>query len=241
MLQKSSVSVPYYAGAPIGGVLFSLEEACSVWSRRIAWRCFLATAVAVIVNVALNPHLSGGLLAVGLRPLGPSEWLQQLPALVAVSAGGGLLGAAFNKLRLAVKPWRAHPKQHAARVREVVAVAALTVSCIAGLSAAVGRCLPVPPHWEAEGQEEVWLQHTCPAGHYNDLATAWLSPSGALCCAVGECCSAPQATPRLLTSHTSTPLVAAFCAPRSVEHPIIHFSGHQAGAAGRGAGSLGVL
>eukprot|EP00191_Tetraselmis_sp_GSL018_P024340 CAMPEP_0177621556 /NCGR_PEP_ID=MMETSP0419_2-20121207/27649_1 /TAXON_ID=582737 /ORGANISM="Tetraselmis sp., Strain GSL018" /LENGTH=345 /DNA_ID=CAMNT_0019121483 /DNA_START=213 /DNA_END=1247 /DNA_ORIENTATION=+ len=29
-------------GAPIGGVLFSMEEACSYWSRKVAWRCFLA-------------------------------------------------------------------------------------------------------------------------------------------------------------------------------------------------------
>lgn len=35
-------------------------------------------------------------------------------------------------------------------------------------------CLPVPDEW----QRPAWVQHTCPAGHYNDLATAWLSPPG---------------------------------------------------------------
>lgn len=29
-------------GAPVGGVLFAMEEACSFWSRKIAWRCFIA-------------------------------------------------------------------------------------------------------------------------------------------------------------------------------------------------------
>lgn len=41
---------PGAAGAPIGGVLFSLEEACSVWSRRIAWRCFIACTIAVVTH-----------------------------------------------------------------------------------------------------------------------------------------------------------------------------------------------
>ena len=126
-------------GAPIGGVLFSLEEACSVWSRRIAWRCFIASAVAVFTHAQLNPESEGGLLSAQLRPLAPLEWLQQLPALAAVSTGGGLLGAAFNKMRLAVRPLRAKPKHHAARVREAVGVAAVTVTAIAALTATVGR------------------------------------------------------------------------------------------------------
>ena len=147
-----------------------------MWSRRIAWRCFLASAIAAITHSTLNPHSANGLLSAPLRPLAPHEWLQQLPAVVAVSAGGGLLGAAFNKLRLLVRPWRARAKDHWGRSREVALVAALTASAIAALAAAVGRCLPAPQQWAAE---PLWVQHTCPAGQYNDLATAWLAPAGA--------------------------------------------------------------
>ena len=78
-------------GAPIGGVLFSLEEACSVWSRRIAWRCFLASAIAVLTHELLNPHAAGGMLASSLRPVP----MRELPAILAVSAGGGLLVSAL--------------------------------------------------------------------------------------------------------------------------------------------------
>ena len=67
-------------------------------------------------------------------------------------------------------------------VREVALVAALTVTAIASLAATVGRCLPVPDAWaaaaEQEGSKGLWIQHTCPAGQYNDLATAWLGPPG---------------------------------------------------------------
>lgn len=172
-------------GAPIGGVLFSLEEATTVWSKQIAWRCFLASTIAVITHASLHPADAGGLLAAPLAPLSPSQWLHQLPALTVVSAGGGLLGAAFNRLRLALRPWRAKPKRHAARVWEVVAVAAVTVSTIAALATSVGSCLPVPERWAAAaavgGKRQQWVQYTCPEGQYNDLATAWLGPSGAVC------------------------------------------------------------
>ena len=120
-------------------MLFSLEEACSVWSRRIAWRCFIASAVAVFTHAQLNPESQSHLLSAQLRPLAPLEWLQQLPALAAVSAGGGLLGAAFNKMRLVMRPLRAKPKHHAARIQEAVGVAAVTVTAVAALTATVGR------------------------------------------------------------------------------------------------------
>ncbi len=169
------MTLPAFAGAPIGGVLFSLEEACSVWSRRIAWRCFLACAIAVLTHSTLNPHSANGLLSADLRPLHPQEWLQQLPAIMAVSAGGGLLGAGFNKLRLVMRPWRAKAKHHGGRVREVAIVAALTAATIATLAVTVGRCLPVPDEWAAD---PMWVRNTCAAGEYNDLATAWLAPAG---------------------------------------------------------------
>ena len=43
----------------MGGVLFSMEEACSYWSRKVAWRCFLTAAVAAftIVQVPLLTHM----------------------------------------------------------------------------------------------------------------------------------------------------------------------------------------
>ena len=43
-------------GAPIGGVLFSLEEASTVWSRKMAWRCFICTTVAVFTLAQLHPR-----------------------------------------------------------------------------------------------------------------------------------------------------------------------------------------
>lgn len=43
-------------GAPIGGVLFSLEEAATHWSRKVGWRCFLCTTAASFTLAQLHPR-----------------------------------------------------------------------------------------------------------------------------------------------------------------------------------------
>ena len=41
-------------GAPVGGVLFSMEEACSFWSRKTAWRCFIAASLSTFTIQLMN-------------------------------------------------------------------------------------------------------------------------------------------------------------------------------------------
>lgn len=159
-------------GAPVGGVLFALEEACSVWSRKTAWRCLLCTATAVFTMSQLLANSSGGgiLSLRGIYPLSSRQWLMQLPFVTAVSAGAGLLGAAFNLMRSGMQRLRAARKKHALRLLEAAVVAAITVLTIASSSHYIGRCLDLPESWKSHQV----VQWTCPVGQYNDLATGLL-------------------------------------------------------------------
>jgi len=44
-------------GAPIGGLLFSLEEASTFWSLSLTWRTFLATMLAsYTLNICMSAY-----------------------------------------------------------------------------------------------------------------------------------------------------------------------------------------
>ena len=116
-----------------------------------------------------------GILAISGAPsLTPRQWLVQLPLMAAVSAGAGLLGASFNLMRRRLRRLSPPSRTAARSLGEAMAVAALTVAVIAALSAAVGSCRPLPEHWEAGDV----VQHLCPDGQYNDLASMFLGSSG---------------------------------------------------------------
>ena len=52
-----------HACALPAGVLFALEEATSVWNRKLAWRCFLCASVAVFTMAELHPRTHEGMLS----------------------------------------------------------------------------------------------------------------------------------------------------------------------------------
>lgn len=161
-------------GAPIGGVLFSLEEASTHWSRKTMWRCFLCTIASTFTLAQLHPRSATGMLQLhGLYSLSNVQWLQQLPFVVLASAGGGLLGAVFNLVRIRLRKTRTTARTTGFTVAWASGVAAITVLVVVLLPAVAGRCLEVPAEW---AEANVVRMH-CEEGRYNDLATALLADS----------------------------------------------------------------
>lgn len=168
-------------GSPIGGVLYSLEEASSFWSRKVMWRSLVCTTVATMLLSWLHEKefsfaLPGSLAFHGLQPV---FHLQDLPLFALTSAAAGILGALINTSHgwlAKIRP----PSTHAiSKIVEACCVTFISVAAIFILPYFFGECLPVP---EMSSDEKFWFAYTCPEHHpvsgvsqYNDLATLFFS------------------------------------------------------------------
>jgi len=155
-------------GAPIGGVLFAMEEASTHWSRKVGWRAFLAATASAVALNQLYPRAFGVLRFAGVAPLSALEWTQQLPLLALVAAVGGLMGAAFQAMHRSAARRARRSRESASDnsggqkskkgattaafvLRAAVTSAAIVLSMFA-LSLAAGTCVEVP-EWRDKGKE----------------------------------------------------------------------------------------
>lgn len=168
-------------GAPVGGVLFSLEEGASFWNQMLTWRIFFAS---MISTVTLNFFLSiyhgktGDLSNPGLINFGRFEsdsvayQLYEIPLFIGMGALGGLLGALFNVLNYWLTIFRIrYVHRPCLQVMEAMLVAAVTATVSFTMIYFSNDCQPLGP----EHTEEYPLQLFCADGEYNAMATAFFN------------------------------------------------------------------
>ncbi|XP_072298731.1 H(+)/Cl(-) exchange transporter 7 isoform X2 [Eucyclogobius newberryi] len=168
-------------GAPVGGVLFSLEEGASFWNQMLTWRIFFAS---MISTFTLNFFLSvyhenpGDLSNPGLINFGrfESESLEynfyEIPLFIAMGAIGGLLGALFNFLNYWLTIFRIrYIHRPCLQVMEAMLVAAVTATVSFTMIYFSTDCQPLVP----ESNEEYPLQLFCSDGEYNAMASAFFN------------------------------------------------------------------
>ncbi|XP_071479352.1 H(+)/Cl(-) exchange transporter 6-like [Diadema antillarum] len=181
-------------GAPIGGVLFSLEEGSSFWNQALTWRTFFC---AMCATFALNFLMSGinyndwgglsqpGLIDFGVFMCGEGKcnlWTAvDLLIFIAMGFVGGLLGALFNAINTFITICRLQNpimRHKAARVAEAILVAVVT-TLVAFLAAmTMGVCKELH-HQNTTTQESITSSvrtYFCPEGYYNDMATLFFNP-----------------------------------------------------------------
>lgn len=98
-------------GAPIGGVLFALEDTASFWSKEMTWRTFFGCMIATLsVNVFLGGFRGSSVNDYGLLTFGVSRYslygYEELIFFILLGVIGGLLGTFFIKSNLIIMKWR---------------------------------------------------------------------------------------------------------------------------------------
>ncbi|KAJ1733871.1 hypothetical protein LPJ61_001352 [Coemansia biformis] len=125
----AGVSVAF--GAPIGGVLFSLEEVSYFFPNKTMLRSLTCALVAALVLKAYDPFGTGKLVLFQTTYDMDYHWFEML-AFVIIGVFGGLYGALFCRLNMAVNRLRKRTWLGRYPITEVVAITALTLSASYG-------------------------------------------------------------------------------------------------------------
>jgi chloride channel 7 len=182
--------------APIGGILFALEEGASYWSPSVTWRTFTCSMVALTALMTLN-SVGGTFGRVGFDKLfsfgnfvfeedRSSYAIYELWVFVAIGAAGGLIGAIFNNVNESITRWRIKQVNISKRRRflEVMAISTLMSFIMFFSSLKWPTCTPISAVFEegaTEEKEKLWdklVQFRCEEGEYNEMASLIFAEPG---------------------------------------------------------------
>ncbi|XP_042183066.1 H(+)/Cl(-) exchange transporter 3 isoform X4 [Oncorhynchus tshawytscha] len=121
----SAAGVSVAFGAPIGGVLFSLEEVSYYFPLKTLWRSFFAALVAAFVLRSINPFGNSRLVLFYVEYHTPWYLFELIPFIL-LGVFGGLWGAFFIKANIAWCRRRKSTRFGKYPILEVIFVAAIT-------------------------------------------------------------------------------------------------------------------
>uniref|UniRef100_A0A8C3UZW2 Chloride voltage-gated channel 7 n=1 Tax=Catharus ustulatus TaxID=91951 RepID=A0A8C3UZW2_CATUS len=167
-------------GAPVGGVLFSLEEGASFWNQFLTWRIFFASMISTFtLNSVLSVYHGNAwdLSSPGLINFGRFDsekmgyTIQEIPIFIFMGVVGGILGALFNALNYWLTMFRIrYIHRPCLQVVEAMLVAAVTATVGFVMIYCSRDCQPI------QGSSVAYpLQLFCADGEYNSMATAFFN------------------------------------------------------------------
>ncbi|KAB0401473.1 hypothetical protein E2I00_009257, partial [Balaenoptera physalus] len=167
-------------GAPVGGVLFSLEEGASFWNQFLTWRIFFASMISTFtLNFVLSIYhgnvwdlSSPGLINFGRFDTETMVYtIHEIPIFIAMGVVGGILGAVFNALNYWLTMFRIrYIHRPCLQVIEAMLVAAVTATVAFVLIYSSQDCQPL------QGSSVSYpLQLFCADGEYNSMAAAFFN------------------------------------------------------------------
>ncbi|KAL2926607.1 Chloride channel protein CLC-c [Bienertia sinuspersici] len=172
--------------APVGGVLFALEEAA--WRSALLWRTFFTTAMVAIVLRSFIQYCwtgkcglfgKGGLIMYDVSNEVATYGGYDILAVIVLGVVGGVFGSFYNAL--VDKVLRIYSiineKGPSFRVLLVIVISSITTCCAFGLPW-LAKCTPCPIESNVKcptSGEGNYKRFQCPDGHYNDLASLFLN------------------------------------------------------------------
>ncbi|KAJ5112650.1 hypothetical protein N7532_000695 [Penicillium argentinense] len=118
----AGISVAF--GAPIGGVLFSLEQLSYYFPDKTMWQSFVCAMVAAVTLQALNPFRTGKIVLYQVTYTRGWHRFEVIPFII-LGIVGGLFGAFLIRLNVKIAKWR-RSRTSSKPVLEVAIVALLT-------------------------------------------------------------------------------------------------------------------
>ncbi|KAJ9671249.1 hypothetical protein PVL29_027302 [Vitis rotundifolia] len=173
--------------APVGGVLFALEEAASWWRSALLWRTFFTTAVVAIVLRTFIEYCwtgkcglfgQGGLIMYDVSAATETYSGPDILAVLFLGVVGGIFGSLYNYLVDKVLRTYSIINEKGARFKIllVVTICILTTCCSFGLPW-FSKCIPCPtdPAVTCSTESGNFKRFQCQSGYYNDLASLFLN------------------------------------------------------------------
>ncbi|XVF34576.1 hypothetical protein REPUB_Repub18cG0070500 [Reevesia pubescens] len=171
--------------APVGGVLFALEEMASWWRSALLWRAFFTTAVvAIILRALIDVCLSGkcglfgkgGLIMFDAYSANVSYHLADVPPVLVLGVIGGILGSVYNfLLDKVLRVYNLINEKGIAYKVFLACTISIFTSCLLFGLPWLASCQPCPSDAPEAcptiGRSGNYKKFQCAPGHYNDLAS----------------------------------------------------------------------
>ena len=163
-------------GAPVGGVLFALEEGASFWNQSLTWRIFFGSMTSFFtLNIVLSVFQgipgqlsNGGLLNFGqFNDATYAVW--EFPLFVLMGVIGGVLGALYNFINYKLTVFRMrYITARPLKMLEAAIVAACTATAGFLMIYLTSDC---KPYGQTNPQNPI--QMYCDDGEFNELGAIW--------------------------------------------------------------------